>query len=664
MTTWQLIKQEDPGEPFGDSKSLNGQPYPSWWVSPFKYLNQNLLEGLYGFPYLSWWYLEENGFLKFPKIDLNTFKAPTHALFVSMSTLDNFGKLWREKSTKRDGDQSWMIDLCNFWDSDPKASHYKLWESYLVENCIPQLQFFGVPFKTINNEKIFKSDSLFFKKPLSYCPGKWTLMVVFSLMILIVHKIKNEHDAPFLSWPAIDQTDPLRAEKTLWLSDRSQFEFPILNWLRTKDEPQIMKFAQKIRGYRSPTLAIPNYNEEIGQRLKMSVLFCFIKFYQEDGFTKYEEKDLYFGFAGPFRWLYGNMISEMKKDPILSASLRNIDGPGGIYRNPFSNLKSSTDWMLWSLIIMWIDLKDAGIFQSDQKILVNEDHYRGAILQPFNAFKQRTQEEEHNKDFNQKEKEKWENRSSDGQPPRPLIGSPFPTGRLLNQFLIDFQYAWRKTAQYKFLGIDEQVWPPPFPSIPFEDSNSLDAKIYHFITQNPPRRLKVPAVDNILFQRQSWKWEAVYVQQYTWYLEWVYYNVKAQQNGQYSTPGTQLKTPEGEYIKIEENGSSLPIMNTFPDLIMVPPSSGLTLSKVVSFLIIPVDQAAKFIWGDDWTDFLDNLGKKIWEKVKEALQKLWVFIKENLPDGFGKYLLLGLAGVGVIFGGWTFVDEEIRKLAR
>lgn len=664
-TTWELVHQEEPGEPFGDKNSLNGFPYPSWWPS-LRCLNkkQSKLEMLYGFPFLSWWELERGQmFDKMPKIDLNTFQAPTQALLDTMPILDSLGKKWGEKS--KGWDDTWIVEMCSFWDSDPK-SHYKLWESYLAENCSPQLQYFGVPFQSINNGLIFKPDSLFFRVPLSYCPGKWTLMVVFSLMIYIVHQIKNDPNSPFLFWTAIDRYNS--AKKSPWLSDQTKFQFPILSWLKVKDEIQIMQTVDRIRGYRTPHFQMPNLEEVTLQ--KFSCFFCFIKFYKEDGFSKFSQQELYFGFSGPFRWLYNDMISHMKKDSTQSAFLRNIDGPNGIYNNPFSNLKSSTDWMVWSLIIMWNDLKygNSDMFEAVQKINPNEDHFRGTMILPFNQLKGNDDADRYNEDFDKRLKEKWDERSTDGSPPRPLIAPPFQAGRLLNNFLIDFQYAWRKTAEYHFLGIDAPKWPPPFPLIPFEDSTSTDARIYDFITKNPPRKLKVPAVDNLFFQRLSWKWEAVYKEQYTWYLEWVYFNVMAQDNLNYVYPGVQLKNEKGENVFVQqEDGSFIPVLNSFPNLIMVNEDGPGLLAVSASFLIIPIDQAAKFIWGDEWTDFLDALGKKIWKMVKETLIAIGKGIKKILDDfapDWEKYLALIAVGVVVVFGGWSFADEKIRKLAR
>lgn len=668
MSTWQHIAQEDPGEPFGDEHSLNGRPYPSWWPSPCKYRKQNLLEALYGFPYLSWWELERGAYWpKFPKIDFDSFRAPTQHLLETMPTLNQLGDTWRLKSTKRDDNTLWMLDLCNFWDADPNKSNYKLWENYLYENCLPQLQFFGVPFKSIENTKIFKEDSLFFKKPLNYCPGKFVLMVVFSLSIVITHKLKNDPDAPFRYWPAVGNESSYRTGLDMpWLQDKTDFQFPIISWLKTRDENQIINTAARIRGSKTPHFWEKwDYNpKNLVSDYSLSALLCFLKFYKTDGFKTHTEQEIYYGFSGPFRWLYIDMIKKMKANKMLSSSLSAINGPNKIYSNPYSNIKSSCDWMLWSLAIIWMDLKNwEPYYQEFLKAPLNEEHYRGAITTHFRQIQEEKDATKANQDFNKDLNEKWKEHSTEGQPPRPIIGAPFQiASKILSNFLIDFQYAWRKTAEYHFLGIDAPNWPPAFPALPFDDSNSLDAKIYDFIAQNPPRKLKVPQVDNIYFQRLSWKWEAVYKQQYIYYLEWVYSNVRAQDNPNYSPPGVQLKNNQGEYIHIQNAGNSVAIINSFPDLIMVPPDTGFTLSKAVSFLVIPIDQAAMFIWGDDWTAFLDNLGQKIWKKIQESLKELWTFVKENAPALGAGLALVALVGLGGLLG-VTFLEAKVSKAA-
>lgn len=670
MTTWQNIRQEEPGEAFGPN-GHNKIQYPSWWPTPAPYRGYQILEGVYGFPFLSYWSLERGGFPKCPKIDIENFRGPTEALLNTMPRLDELADLWAKASKPN---ANWVENigrpLAEFWDSLPGQEHYKLWEPYLVENCLPQLQFFGVPFKSVPNKEIFNpatSGSLFFNEPLTYCPAKWTLMVVFTLMITITNQVKKNKTTPFILWDTGEVKGTIIHYINMpWFNDKSRFNFPILSWVKNKDESQITILSKKIRANNLRSrFWVEDVNEKSfnGWTREMSAFLCFIRAYNSSLFNQLTEREFYWIMNKGFKIIYVDMLERLNKNNSWKNAFKQIDGPGGVYSSPYSNLKSSVDWMVWSLMVMWVDLKKTNgpLASKIKDIPINEDHYQYIFTTQLNAFRSDTTiDKEIDEELDRQKNAPdtiWD----------PIQGRhinlPFQTKeKVFSDFTSNFQKEWRKTAEYHFMGIHSPKWPPQFPPLSFNDPNSLEAKMYEFMAVNPPRRLRVPAIDPINFQRLTNKWDSVFKQQYVYYMEWVYNNVKAQDNPHYSSPGIQLKDPKGDYISISNGGTSVPLINSFPDLLMVPPDTGFTLSKAVSFLIIPIDQAAKFIWGDDWTDFLDNLGQKMWVKIKESLQALWNVVKEQLPMVGGILLAAGVIFLGGLLG-VTYLEEEVKKIA-
>jgi hypothetical protein len=677
MTTWERIRQEEPGEAFGDSNSLNGRPYPSWWTQPCKYRKQDLLEALYGFPYLSWWALEENKFWKFPKIDFNTFGTPSQAILATMPTLNELGDTWRLKSSHRDGNILWFVDLCNFWDADPMKSNYKLWEAYLFENCLPQLQFFGVPLKSIDNNQIYKPDSLFFKTPLNYCPGKFTLMVFFSLMIVISHKFKTDPSTPFIPWRITEYVQH-RFRATVF-SEKSTFQFPIYSLIASKDEAGIKLLVNRIRPVGLKFFDKVDYDVSIFKKMNMDAFLIFGRWYLSDWFSSaggFDGAVNYFLLNGPFKPLYSYMIASMKKDKYWNDRLKAIDNPNHIFSDPYSSVKSTNDFMMWSLIILLYDLKDIPSLYKKfvdltadsstsflfQKIIVDKKSQWDSNVASDDAVEsQRRQQEQEKQDADRERVEGLPGFLIPDELKKPAyIEAPFWHGPIMKNFLRDFQNQWRETASFHFLGFVKPEWPPKFKEISFAgaDFEQSDPRFYKFIRDNPPRRLKVPEIDFTKFIRQNVKWEKVFRQQYIYYLEWVRDNVLAMDNPHYMGPGCQLKDEKGNPVFEGTN----PVINSFPDLILVKPEGKYGLSDIIGITMIPIDQAAKFIWGDKWTDFLDDLGVKMWKKVEETLKKLWVIVKENLPAiGLGVGVIAAVGLIALL--GVTFLEEEVKKIA-
>ncbi len=90
------------------------------------------------------------------------------------------------------------------------------------------------------------------------------------------------------------------------------------------------------------------------------------------------------------------------------------------------------------------------------------------------------------------------------------------------------------------------------------------------------------------------------------------------------------------------------------------------ISKLVGIAFITIDQIAKFGWGSDWVDFLNDTGKKIWQLVIDTLREIanfvWDFVKNNFPN-LGYYLAVGGLVVGGAFLGFDFIDTKVKAFA-
>lgn len=694
MTTWTTLREEDKGEAFdvGTVKGKNGT-YPTWWPPPFKGRDGTLLETLHGFPYLTWWGVEkENLFPQFPKMTITTFEPPSDALLASMPRIQQLEDIWANEASKLIGKGAEWVNkigkpMAEFWDADRDAIGKKLWEPYLIRNCKQQLQFFGVPVYKgegilQGNDNVYNSNSNYFKKSLVYYPGRWTLMVNFTLMILITRQIRLYPGHPFIPWRELNG---LGGDSESQKSGGG-FSYPIMDWIRNRDLPQIKLTADALRGRGSNVWS--NVSPAgLGFGFSGNVLRSlswFRLFYESGGFSSLKNEWIYFLFQGPLIISFAEIVtlSRVKAPFGLAVWLTQIDKPTTILGASYVNSKTCVNWMLWALAIMYIDLKEGNenLWEQFVKIEINIEEYNSFYIGRLNHLSQSIADDKTFQEHRKTPVQKIISEISQTVIPAitpggsasdqygPSIDTFIITGSNngeLNSFLNEFRGNWRKTALFNVFGIGDQKWPIVI-NAELDKDDVYELDIYNFIQDNPPRRLRIPPLDLFSFSRLNPKWEDGFKLQFTQYLDWVVKNVKAQKKVNYSAPGTQLKSPEGDYLTIvDPEGNVKPLMNLFPDIMMVDPPAGLQLSTVFSFAFIFIDQIGKAGWGTNWEDAINNFGKKVWVKIKEALVALVNFVGEIvklLPDIWPYVLALG-AGVGIFFVGETFLSEKIKRLA-
>lgn len=701
-TTWDRIRVEATTDPWGGLNSEQGVPYPTWWPNRATFKESSRIEISYGFPYLSWWELERGVlFNKMPKMNLENMSCPSKTMFDTMEKVAELGRQWQTSSqvlptgrTPKEEWLQWVEPLCRFWDSGDEGGN-TIWGSWLLENCLLQLQFFGVPLYGYNSSKIFNSSSNFFKNPLKFIPGKWEIMVTYSLMVVVVHLIQKNIFTPFLPWKnSNDQFHYLNQEPSV-------FQFPILTWMKTKNIQQIKIVLGNIRG--------KNENLWNGNRVEapvpgvLSYLTCFslfVKFYESDGFRNLKDDEIYYILDAPlFRNYYAFMIwmSSLKVpgQPLLNFST--INRPNNILGNPYVNERSVNDFMMWSLMAMYVDAFNSNVDSSvNVRKILNEQPIDQKAYD--DLFTNRLKSNQLTYHYQPQQVV---------PPPPPVIPGGIKTGIAvpesatrernmikefgipvdyqkitnvsnlqLDRWLSDFRVTWRKTAIWNFLGIGDQKWVPEMFQYHHFPKKSKEEKIVLFIRNNFPRRLRIPRFNFLEMTRMDSGWEDAYKYQFELYLEWVVLNVNVEDSEKYILPGSTFVDGDGSPKEVVDGEEKVLLKNSFPDIMMEREQTlpGKAFQVGVSIAFVFLNAALESGFGSDWKDFLSNFGKKIWAAVKEALIALAEAaveaakavanaINNALPD-LKWYLIAGVAGVAVVMGGWTFADEEIRKLAR
>jgi hypothetical protein len=500
-------------------------------------------------------------------------------------------------------------------------------------------------------------------------------------MIIIKHKMIQPGDSPFREWMTAPQDlnlDPLLNEKSL-------LSFPICKWVANNDINQ-MKLMLKSIGWRGITRQDYRLDDQFIKDEKLQILLCFRDFYENGGFNEMTEREVRITLSNSsLRTLYCLMIKRIRSTRERMISISSMNKPFNIYNNNYANFVSSTDFILWSLMVLYIEFTSIENRKKFVGLKVNPDYLRASFI----AGKQLVDAEKSNRELaktaaadfereverkrqwniNEREelKKQWDKNdeiSLKGSPVEPPITMNDPK---LKNFLNEYRILWRNTALYHLFESGDQIWPILIKNI-FE-KDTFEYKIVEFMRNYPPRRLRIPRFNFLEWKRLDTGWESAFKDQYYQYLTWVNLNVQSQDEKFYSPPGTQLKGKDGKYLFIQdENGTQIQVINTYPDIMLKPEDSNsqFQTSKIISILFISIDQIAKAGWGDDWVDFVNQFGKKMWERVKEALIEIVKAVKavvdEVLPE-IGPYLLLGLTVFGAILIGGDFIDAKIKKNA-
>ncbi len=618
-----LTEENERWEPFGNDEnagahSLNGLPYPKWWPSTkCGSRGNNRLEMLYGFPFLSYWAIESGQFPKLPPIQLDKFRVPSQNIFSTMKELELLERKWTEASSDSFRG-SWKEHIgdpgADFWDKNRLA-----WESYLIENCYYQLQFFGVPYKG-KEKSVFTQNSMFFKNALGYCPGKWILMVNLSLMIVIMRQFRSSGAGPFFEWVS----KPWEGRTELLTSEKSIINFPVVDLIRTGDIPRFKILLKQFMGdsvFFKSDFELRQENPNFWDTNKLSILLCFRDFYLSGGFTDLSKKDVYYILGDDnFRILYANMWRQTIINPNgpVARSLNQLSSAFNIGRGwnkvPFpqdisTNYVSSCDFMLCSLMSLYLDLMSSESTAIKFKNApVNQNHYRGIITNSFNELPNvRNNISDYERRMAEKlEKSKSNNPSSEVASgivrtgikdidtvipeksgiTKPVSGSfedlkdqqnvsedgkgiPPPiemniSSLQMQSWLNNFRIAWRKTAMYHFLGMGNPIWPMKISNekmiVTTEEQVIID-----FIQKYPPRALRIPKLEifKFKFNRLDEEWDNLFEDQYLKYLQWVILNVKAEGKENYVEPGCQLKNSKGEDVfALDETGKKVNVLNT------------------------------------------------------------------------------------------------------
>lgn len=665
----QTLTQEANEPAFGGEESKNRQPYPSWWTAPTRSRDNNRLEMLQGFPTISFWFLQHGQLGRFPQKNLDQFKPPPRALVETFGELIVLKQKWeRHSSGKTKGDWKEAIGYAaaDFWDD-----HWKVWEPYLVENVPNQVLFFGIPFS--GHEDLYTKSSPFFKKPLVYYPGKYCLMVGLSLAILILDKFLNDSTTPFVYWDCtfLRTSSPILMERG---SFQKNFFFDMLkqgntSMITTTVSQPPLRFPTSVFRFADQNLSFSKFVE----KYELRPLILFNQFLQQGGFKKNTNEELSLLFLRNFRPFYGLMFQKYNlalksnsKDTIMFSDLdMNIHL---LYNYSQQTLIATMDWMIWSLMCLHYDLTRTKYEKEYLDAKVPQDLYDIIITKPLQQIKQ-------------------ENKPTSNIPDGVKPGSAIPEGPEIGVMIPDediilnldfplpypFQYnstkiyleqwrkKWSETATFRFLGIGESQWPPSPPPFPV-DEESYDYKFLKLLRNYPVGRLRIPPMDWASFKRKNTKWEQAFQKQVEEYFDWIDHNVLAEENPNYITPGRQLKDSKGELI-VGPDGKAL--LNQYPNYMIHDDGIGGpgVVRHLFSIGMVPVDQTAKFIFGDDWTDFLDDLGQQIWDRVKKALKDLWEGFKKLLPDIWPYLLAIG-GGLVVFFGVETYASEKIKLLAQ
>ena len=659
---------------FGENGSKNRQPYPSWWTSPISFKNGLQLETLYGFPTVSFWFIEKGGFGKFPHKKLSECKPPSAKLIATFNDLLILQTKW-EKHSRGQTKKTWIEAIgypgADFWDKN-----WEIWENYLIENMPQQVQFFGIPFR--GHEDIYNQTSPFFKKHLTYFPGRWCVMVGLSLALVYVRKFINDVSNPFIPWDCTDLkfNSPLLSEGSYFEKD---YLFDLLkNQNQSKINELMVGMRYSMNSLRNTSLTLP-FQKYMDKYQLMSVVL-FKDFLQNGGFSKYSKEELSVLFLRDFRLLFcfmfqnynicrksgsTDVISFIEFDKNLTLLYR----PGG------QNLRYTLDWMIWCLMCIHHDLSQTNLAKSYNNFHLPPDFYDKNITKPLFQIKKENAKEEsptpsgvHIPDWIKEGGSSNDPNHGIMIPDEKVVGVEvdFPLNypfqyESTKTYIAQWRKKWIETATFHFLKIGESPWPPPGPTFHYEE-DSYDAKFLRIMHNYPISRLRIPPIDWASFERKSIRWKEAFQRQCSDYFDWIDSNIKAEEHQHYIGPGRQLKDSEGNGI-IGPDGK--PLLNQYPNYMLSNDGNRgpLSLTNMVSILMIPADQTAKCLFGDDWTDFLDDMSQRIWDRIKKALKDMWDGLKNLLPDIWPYLLAIG-GGLIVFFGIETYATEKIKLAAQ
>lgn len=663
---------EEADEPaFGGNESKNRQPYPSWWTQPTSFKNGQQLETLKGFPTISYWFIEAGQLGQFPHKKLSECKPPPSELIATFMDLIVLQSKWQMHSsgqTKKPWLEAIGYPAAEFWDK-----HWEQWENYLAENMTKQCQFFGIPFH--GHEKMFNSTSPYFKKPLIYYPGKWRLMVGLSLAIVFVRKLVSDPAHPFIPWDCTDVKPTSSIMTNVGLIQRDYF----LDLIREGNEAKINQVVAQppMRMSGANSLRATNLDlsfQKYMDKYQLAPLVLFKEFLKNGGFSNNSKDELNILFLRDFRTLYASMFQHYH----LATKIKSSDCVqfNELDINPMmqllnrwggQNLRCTLDWTFWSLMCIHHDICQTKLSKDYLAYTLPKDFYDRTFTKPLYQIKQENQktvvvpEGVHIPDWIKKDVEKGGGKFE--TPTQHVLETmrftlPFTFENVeMTEYVINFGKKWSDTATFNLLGIGDAPWPLQHPPFHFEE-NSYDQKFLNMMLTYTPGRLRKPPMDWSSFERKNTKWIAAFQRQFLDYLDWIDMNVKAQDNPNYTPPGEQLKDLDGDRI-IGPDGN--PLLNTYPNYMIESDTRG--LSRVVAFAMIPLDQAAKFVFGDDWTEFLDDLAQKVWDRIKKALKDLYNWVKKILPVIWPYLLAIG-GGIIVFLGVETFAVEKIKIAAQ
>lgn len=670
----------------------NDRPYPSWWPSNYEtghgFPN---LERLNGFPYLSFWYLEQGGFRQFPPIHLELCTPPNEAMLKQVPTIKRLEQLWLQSSSPPKKEDVEIENLRAKYEQtiiggksvdevkqkipwkqligDPGADFCEssnAWQSWLVENCPNQLNFFGVPFKGYESQ-IFNQKSLYFKNALTYYPGKWVLMVYLSLCIHIVHLIEKHPKAPYIPWAVNQQV----MEERL-INEHSYLNFPVSDSIINRNIPFIKQYLKQHRGECFgciKSIFIVKENEMKGYNpfkkdYNLDLLLVFKQLWDDGDFSKLDKIQLHLLFAQPFaRNRFFEMIQSIKKKqgqenaPPLRILYQIIDFYS-IESHPFSTYKSINDLIMWILVCMYVDFKNnddlKSHLESEKPNPKNMDEFKRFIQLMRSTREERVRTEKAIQEDKMVQVDQKSGRlihigdpAHDGPYVEPPSSMSDPK---LKDFLDDYRIKWRSTALWSFLSFYEVPWPPKQLENPFT-KDSFEHNVVNFISAYPPRRLLVPSWNFKEVTRFSSDWEKVFGDQYKDYLVWVEHNVNASKNPIYH----EKKFLPGQHL-VDKDGHQ--IYNYYPDYGILDEEKNSALYTASTVLLPFVTAAFELIFGGKVKKFLSEVGQKIWDAVKEFLSELF----EKLKGAFPSLLLIGAVAVGGLLA-YDFVSTKVEKLA-
>ncbi len=659
--------------------------YPSFWprIDVYKGETHNRrLNKLYDYPSLTPWNIKDKKVWKhLPFFGLLYMECPSPHMQAIMYKSLEFRDRWKEELETKETQplKSLLIeDLANFYDDNREEI-----ETYVSKNLAAQIGFFGLSLEYWGTKKayIFNPSCTYFQNPIpeingGYMPGKWTLMVMFSMIMNIADEMERTHTRPTPNAPldedywrsvysddndsrygyvplpfSYDKTTPnskmiapkiwnlrdISKIKTLLSKEDRFFELLIAYMKMTEPKSNVgewfMGVSQIMKGDGSLTKVVHlrkilnyEYSNDDGKKMRLFNP----KLVDPD-------EQFFLPWLRPFQaisWLM-YYLNNMKADYLEIAAQNILDGGKVKERLPMVEIAPPRETKPWSEITPPKTARDKVI--EDDKGKKEYDDERDQLAK----FKL--------------------------PPPLPIDPNIIRERKLIPLFTELREY-WKDTAMWSFKGKLNVMWPLPKSEIqrilridPSEEYEEYYLRLIDFISENPILRLKVPPFDWNEFERRSEKWQIAADRQFEVYLKWCIQNSETDnKSSDYKQPGEIYSRDDLKRLDIK---SSREIPNGYPhygildlDQTSYTEEIGKMILRIVSAPALILD----WLFGDDFWNRFFHTAQQLFNFLIEILVKIVKKAVEIITDNWEVLLPIAL----VIVGGWVgsvIVKEKIKE---